>query len=147
MGFKQRPFISPAMYKELIFPGHKRSFGFAHSHGLPVFVHSCGFVEPLLPGLIEAGMDCLQVIEVKAGMDLLKIYQDYGEKISLMGGIDVLKICSNDKKTIDEELESKIPIVKQKNGFCLHSDHTIPPTVNYDILQYMINRGIELGAY
>lgn len=86
MGFKERPFFSPAMYKEIIQPGHKKTFDFAHSHNLPVIVHSCGMVEPLVPGLLEAGMDCLQVIEVKAGMDLLKLYKDYGDRLSFMGG-------------------------------------------------------------
>ena len=69
MGFKNKPFMSPAMYEELIMPGHKRLFDFAHSLGCKVIVHSCGYVEPLLPGLINAGMDCLQAMEVKAGMD------------------------------------------------------------------------------
>jgi len=57
MGFKERPFMSPAMYKDLIWPAHRRTFQHAHDRGLPVLVHSCGFVEPLLPGLVEAGMD------------------------------------------------------------------------------------------
>lgn len=147
MGFKQRPFMSPAMYKELIFPAHKKTFDYAHSKNLPVVVHSCGFIEPLLPHMIEAGMDCLQVLEVKAGMDLLRVYDNYGDKISLMGGIDVRKLYTNDKKQIDEELESKIPIVMKNNGFVLHSDHSIPRTVDYDILQYYFQRGKELGTY
>ena len=71
MGFKNRPFISPSMYRELIQPGHKRTMGWAKEHGLPVIMHSCGYVEPLVPGMIEAGMDCLQVIEIKAGMTCL----------------------------------------------------------------------------
>ena len=75
MGFKGRPFMSPTMYQEIIQPGHNLTIGYAHSLGLPVIVHSCGMVESLVPGLIEAGMDCLQVIEVKAGMDLLKLYR------------------------------------------------------------------------
>jgi uroporphyrinogen decarboxylase len=70
MGFKEKPFMSPAMYGEIVQPGHKRLFDFAHGKGLKVVVHSCGFVEPLVPGLVEAGMDCLQAMEVKAGMDM-----------------------------------------------------------------------------
>ena len=73
MGFKERPFMSPAMYRELIQPAHRRTCDFAHAHKLPVVMHSCGFVEPLLPGMIEAGIDALQVIEVKAGMNLTRI--------------------------------------------------------------------------
>ena len=78
MGFKERPFMSPAMYREIVQPAHKKTIDYAHSKGMPVIMHSCGYVEPLLPGMLEAGIDCLQVIEVKAGMDLLKLYKLYG---------------------------------------------------------------------
>lgn len=147
MGFKQKPFFSPAMYKEIIQPGHLHTIGFAHSKKMPVIMHCCGMVESLLPGMIESGIDCLQVIEVKAGMDLIKLYKEFGDKISFMGGIDVRALYTNDKAIIDRELESKIPIVKGNNGFVLHSDHSIPNTVNYEIYQYFIERGLELGKY
>jgi len=147
MGFKHSPFMSPAMYKEILQPAHKRSIDFAHGHGMPVVFHVCGFVEPLLPGMVEAGIDCLQTIEIKAGMDLLRIYKNYGEVLSLMGGIDVRAVYSNDKAIIDKELESKIPLVKQGFGFCLHSDHSIPITVEHETLHYFIEKGLSLGQY
>lgn len=147
MGFKLKPFMSPAMYKEIIQPGHKKTIEYAKSHNLPVIMHSCGYVEPLVPGMIEAGIDCLQVIEVKAGMDLIKLYKDYGEVLSFMGGIDVRVLYTNDKKLIDQELESKIPIVKGKYGYVLHSDHSIPNTVNYETYRYFVEKGLELGTY
>lgn len=147
MGFKQRPFMSPRMYRALIQPAHKASIGFAKSHGLPVIMHSCGYVEPLLPGMVEAGIDCLQVIEVKAGMDLLKLYRDWGDCLSFMGGIDVRVLYTNDRAKIDAELEAKIPTVKQKYGYVLHSDHSIPETVHYDTYRYFIQKGLEIGAY
>jgi uroporphyrinogen decarboxylase len=147
MGFKERPFMSPDMYRELIQPAHAQTVAYAHENGRPVIMHSCGFVEPLLGGMVEAGIDCLQVIEVKAGMDLLRIYEQYGDRLSLMGGIDVRKLYSNDRKQIDAELEAKIPTVKGNHGYVLHSDHSIPETVNYETYQYFIQRGLELGKY
>ena len=147
MGFKQRPFMSPTMYREIIQPSHARTFGYAHSHGLPVIVHSCGYVEQLLPGLIEAGIDCLQVIEVKAGMDLLKLHRQFGRQIAFMGGIDVRTLYSNDHATIDRELQEKIPAVKEGFGYVLHSDHSIPATVEYDTYRYFLEKGLALGRY
>jgi len=147
LGFKEKPFISPSMYEEIIQPGHKKTFDYAHSQGLPVILHSCGFVEPLLPKMIEAGIDCLQVIEIKAGMDLLRIHQNFGDVISLMGGIDVRALYTNDKAIIDKELESKIPIVKKGFGYTAHSDHSIPKTVNYETLRYYFDKCLELGRY
>ncbi len=147
MGFKGKPFFSADMYKEIIQPGHKKTIDYAHSKGLPVIMHSCGMVEPLLPGMIESGIDCLQVIEVKAGMDLLRIHEKYGSQIALMGGIDVRKLYTNDKDQIDKELEEKIPVVKNGFGYVLHSDHSIPKTVDYEIFKYYIEKGLELGKY
>ena len=145
MGFKERPFMSPRMYREIVQPGHRESFGYARSLGLPVIVHSCGMVASLVPDMMAAGMDCLQVIEVKAGMDLVQLYRDYGEKLSFMGGIDVRVLYSNDRAEIDAELEAKIPIVKEGFGYVLHSDHSIPASVHYDSYRYFIERGLELG--
>lgn len=147
MGFKEKPFMSPAMYNEILKPGHIKTIDYAKSLNLPVVMHSCGFVEPLLPGMIEAGIDCLQVIEVKAGMDLLHLYERFGDRLSFMGGIDVRALYSNDKATIDAELEAKIPTVMGNNGYCLHSDHSIPCTVSFETYKYFVDRGMELGEY
>ena len=139
--------MSPAMYEELIQPAHKYTIDYAKSIGLPVIMHSCGYIAPLLPGMIEAGINCLQVIEVKAGMDLLKLHEQYGDKISFMGGIDVRTLYTNDKAIIDRELESKIPQVKKGFHYFLHSDHSIPKTVDYETYRYFIKKGLELGTY
>jgi len=147
MGFKGRPFMSPAMYREIVQPAHTKTVDYAKSHALPVIMHSCGMVELLLPGMIEAGIDCLQVIEVKAGMDLVKLYREFGDRLSFMGGIDVRVLYTNDKRQIDAELEAKIPIVKGNYGYTLHSDHSIPNTVHYDTYRYFVDRGLELGTY
>jgi len=147
MGFKEKPFMSPAMYRELIQPAHKKTIAFNHAQGLPVIMHSCGFVEPLLPDMIDAGIDCLHAIEIKAGMDLVRIHKNFGDRLSFMGGIDVRALYSNDKAVIDKELESKVPLVKNGYNFVLHSDHSIPKNVEYDILRYYFDKGLELGQY
>jgi len=147
MGFKQRPFMSPDMYKQIIQPGHKKTFDFAHSRSLPVIVHSCGYVEPLIPGLIEAGMDCLQVIEIKAGMDLLKLKKEYGDQIAFCGGMDARNLVANDLDAIKKELDQKIPMVKENSGYILHSDHSIPDQCQYQTYRFFVDEGLKLGKY
>lgn len=147
MGFKERPFMSPEMYHTLIKPGHILTCDYAHRHHLPVIMHSCGFIEPLLPGMIEAGIDCLQVIEIKAGMDLLQLKRLYGDRIALCGGIDARNLVANDLKAIKAELEEKIPEVMKGSGYILHSDHSIPDTCTYDTYRYFIKEALKLGTY
>ncbi len=118
MGFKQHPFMSPRMPPDP--PACPRADG-GLRQGAQASGHHvtpCGYVEPLLPGMIEAGIDCLQVIEVKAGMDLLKLYRDFGGRISFMGGIDARVLYTNDRARIDE-LEAKIP--------CGHAEQWLRP--------------------
>ena len=147
MGFKERPFMSPAMYRDLIKPAHARTFAYAHSRNLPVIVHSCGFVEPLLPDLVDAGLDCLQVMEVKAGMDPLRIKKNFGDEIVLFGGMDARKLVANDRDAIRAELEAKIPALKDGYGYILHSDHSIPTTTEYETYRYFVDEGLRLGTY
>jgi len=147
LGFKARPFMSLEMYREFIQPAHRRTLDFCKSLRLPAIMHSCGYVEPLVPGMIEAGIDCLQVIEVKAGMDLLRLHSAYRDRLSLMGGIDVRTLYTNDRAVVERELAEKIPVVKNGFGYVLHSDHSIPDQVEYKTYRYFVQRGLELGTY
>lgn len=146
MGFKFKPFMSPQMYKEIMQPGHKRLFDYSHSIGCKVIVHSCGFVEPLLPGLIEAGIDCLQAMEAKAGMNLPKLFEMYGDQIAFFGGIDTRVLISNDRAEIDRELNEKMrPVIKGGGSYILHSDHSEPQQVQYETMQYFFKKGRQIA--
>jgi uroporphyrinogen decarboxylase len=147
IGFKERPFFSPDMYREIIQPAHRRTFDFAHALGLPVIVHSCGYVAPLIPGLIEAGMDCLQAMEVKAGMDPCALKHDYGDLIAFIGGYDVRHLISNERERIDAELQRMLPVMMRNSGYILHSDHSIPDQVAYETYRYFLERGLAIGTY
>jgi len=147
LGFKNRPFMSPGMYREIVFPAHQRLFSFAHSKGLPVVLHCDGLVESLIPSLIEAGINCLQPLEVKAGMDLLKIKKAFGDRIALIGGMDVRTLLSNDLDVVRRELEAKVPGAMAGGGYVLQVDHSVPDQVNYETYRYFIEKGLELGTY
>ncbi len=147
MGFKDKPFMSPQMYKEIIQPSHKRLFDYWHSKGLKNIVHSCGYVAPLVPSMIEAGMDCLQAMEVKAGMDLVELKKNFGDKIAFMGGMDVRPMVSNDRDAIVAELKKKLPAAMAGGGYTLQSDHSIPPQVEYETYKFFVETGLEMGKY
>jgi len=148
LGFKGKPFMSPAMYRELILPAHKKTMDWAHSKGLRVIMHSCGMVELLVPGMIEAGIDMLQAMEVKAGMDVVRLNRHYGNKIGFMGNIDIREIISNDRRRINLELEKKIiPLMETRTPYILSSDHSTPPDVEYETFLYFRDRGLELARY
>jgi uroporphyrinogen decarboxylase len=147
LGFKNRPFMSPAMYRALVCPAHKKIFDFAHSRGLPVVLHCDGYVEALIPSLIEAGITCLQPLEAKAGMDLLKLKQRFGDRIALIGGMDERVLETNNRQAVEAELVAKLPGAMAGSGYVLQVDHSVSPLVEYETYKYFVERGLEIGTY
>jgi len=147
LGFKHRPFMSPAMYRQMLYPAHKKLFDFAHGRGLPVVLHCDGYVEALVPSLIEAGINCLQPIEIKAGMDLLKLKKRFGEQIALIGGMDERVLETNDLEAVEAQLLEKLPGAMAGSGYVLQVDHSVSPLVDYETYRYFVERGLEIGTY
>ena len=69
--------ISPGLWREEFFPRFERLCQVAHTCGIKVFMHSCGKIEAIVPGLIEAGVDLLQFDQPNLhGIDTLATYQE-----------------------------------------------------------------------
>jgi uroporphyrinogen decarboxylase len=91
-------------------------------------------------------MDCLQAMEVKAGMNLPTLFKDFGDRIAFFGGIDVRTLISNDREQIDQEMAAKIlPVIQNGGSYILHTDHSEPPEVDYETLRYFVDQGIEMS--
>lgn len=146
LGYKFRPFMSQTMFREFIKPAYVRMCSFAKGLGLPVLFHSCGFMEPFVPDLIEAGVSCLTAMEVKAGMDAVRLHRLYGDRLSFMGGIDTRALASNDHDMIEAELQRVIPALREGHGYILSSDHSIPDTVTYETYCRFVERGLEMAG-
>jgi uroporphyrinogen decarboxylase len=147
LGFKQKGFFSAAMYKELLWPAHKLVCDVFKSHGKPMILHSCGFIEEFIPLFIEAGFDCIQPLEVKAGNDMLKLKKQYGDRLAFMGGIDVRAMANPDPSVIEKEISTKIPAMKQGGGYIYHSDHSVPDNISYQQYQRTLELVREYGKY
>ena len=147
MGYRNTSLFSPRMYREMLLPEHKRACDFCHQRKLPVILHSCGCVKGLVPDLIEAGFDCLQPLEVKAGMDVVELKKAYGERLAFMGGIDVRRMSMEDPKEIEHEIAEKIPIAMEGGGYIYHSDHSVPDDVSFERFQYVLELVKKYGTY
>ena len=147
LGYRNGPFFSPAMYRELLFPIHRRVCDFFAARGLPVILHACGNVNELLPHLIEAGISALNPLEVKAGMDLLSLKREVGDAITLIGGIDVRTWARGDLAEIEAEIAEKVGFAKNGGGYIFHSDHSIPDNVSFETYQHVVELAHRYGRY
>ena len=108
-------------------------------------MHSCGDVRPFVPELIEIGLDALNPMEVKAGMDPVHIKSLYGNDLVLHGGINAVLWDHPDQ--IRSEMERVVPVVKRNGGYIFSSDHSVPSTVSLEDFRRIIALAKKLGAY
>jgi len=129
MGYRNGLLFSKDMYRRLIKPAQKRMIDWAHDRGVKTMLHSCGNIMDLIPDLVEIGLDSLNPLEQKAGMDALKLKREYGDKLVLEGGIDVRNMTDGAK--IEEEIRTKLEVLKENGGYIFHSDHSVPEDVSF----------------
>lgn len=146
MGYRGGLIFSPLMYRELFKPKLRQLCDFFHARGMPTVLHSCGNVTALVPEIIETGFDCLNPLEVKAGMDLLELKKEFGRELCLMGGIDV-RAMSSDERTITDEIKGKLLAAKKGGGYIFHSDNSIPDNVSLEQFRRVVRLAFQFGNF
>jgi len=139
--------FAPATYRSLLQPFHARLAALAHQDDAHLIYHTDGNPTAVLPDLIDAGIDCLQPMEVKAGMDVLALKEAFGDRLVLMGNIDARLYQQNDLDGLRREIEHKVPAAMQGGGYIYHSDHSIPPGTKLETYEFAMKLVRELGKY
>ena len=145
MGYKGTTFFSPKMYRELLKPYHKAAVDWAHERGIYARMHSCGDIMTLLPDIVDTGVNGLNPLEVKAGVDPVKIKREYGDRLLLHGGINA--VLWSDKDAIVSEIERVVPILKENGGYIFSSDHSIPNAVSLENFRAIAETVKKVGKY
>jgi len=147
MAFKTATMCSPSLYRELIWPEHKRFADWAHAHGMKCIFHTDGDVNSVIEDYIEAGFDCLQPLESKASMDIRNLCPRYGDRLSFFGNIDIMVMMTNDMDLIEAEICAKLAAGKLARNYIYHSDHSVPPQVSWETYQKVIRLVDRYGNY
>lgn len=91
IAFRSGPLFSPHWFERHYFHRLARIVEAYHRRGIKVLFHSDGNLNPILDGLVEAGIDGLNPIEVLAGMDVADLHRRY-PRLFMAGGIDVSQL-------------------------------------------------------
>jgi uroporphyrinogen decarboxylase len=147
-GYRNGLFCSPKTMSEMVMPYERQLVSFLKDYKLPVILHSCGDVRKAVPLVIEAGFDCLQPMEAKAGCNVLELARTYGNKLAYMGNIDVVPLSTNDPEQVASEIVPKLRELKRMRvPYMFHSDHSVPPDVTFKTYQLALKLFRENSAY
>ena len=135
--------MSPEKFERIFYPQIKRMVqSFKGAGARKVCLHSDGNILPLLDMLIEAGIDGINPVEPKAGMDLVRLYEQYESQLALLGGMcNAFVLPGPDKSRIEQETRRILEVAQ--NGGVVIGTHSIGPDVpveNYEVYHHTLER-------
>lgn len=143
MAMKTGPLISPRLYRTFILPRLKRVVDFYKTHGVRyVAIDTDGNPGPLIPMMMDAGVDVLWPLERAAGQDPLRLREAYGRSLRLWGGVDKRELAKG-LEAIETHLRTLAPLIEE-GGFIPTVDHTVPPDVSWSNFQYYMAAKLKL---
>ena len=118
----------------------------AHEAGLPFIFHSDGRLSDVIPDLIASGINALHPIEPKA-MDINLVKARYGDKLALIGNIDMNLLTLGTPDQVREQVRQRIKDLAPGGGYAVGANPGISYYVrpeNYDAMRQAV---FEFGTY
>ena len=151
LGMQSGPQVSPAMYREFFQPREREMWRLVKTRAphLKIMLHCCGGVRELLDGLIEAGLDAINPVQINCrGMDAAGLKRDFGQRLTFWGGgcdtRDVLIYGKPD--AVRDHVLRQVELMRPGGGFVFQQVHNILADVPPENVMAMFDAVIEVGA-
>ncbi|MCI9149675.1 MAG: hypothetical protein HFI42_04135 [Lachnospiraceae bacterium] len=118
-GNNQNMFFSMDMWREFLKPCIQKVIDAVHAEGMIFEMHSCGYIRPTIPELVEMGIDSIQPLQYCNGVDEIKT--QYGDRILLSGGFntqEVLEKPGASEEEIRTEVRRTMDSLGKDGGYC-----------------------------
>jgi uroporphyrinogen-III decarboxylase len=142
-GTQRGPFTSPAMYRALFKPFHRRINDWIHANTKwKTFFHTCGAITAIMEDLIEAGVDIINPVQCSAvGMDAAGLKAKYGDRLVFWGGgVDTQRTLPfGTAEQVQQEVTERIRILGKGGGLVFNTIHNIQAQVPTENLMALFN--------
>jgi len=123
-GSQNGPLLGEKQFRRFIVPHLTRLIDLGHRYGLKVLLHCCGGFAPLIPAMIETGLDGLQALQPNArGMDPARLKAEFGGDLTLMGAINSQLIIEGTPDLVRAETRRILDIMKPGGGYVASPSH------------------------
>ncbi len=141
------PFVGPETYERVFLPSLRRMVRAYRDAGARFIMHHAdGNVLPLLDMWVDAGIDAINPVEYRSGMDAVKIREQYGNKLALIGGLDNSGILPRGDRA---EVRGHVLHLLHagRGGGYIIGPHSIGPDISVDTMLYVLELLEEYGCY
>jgi uroporphyrinogen decarboxylase len=151
LAFQNGLMMSMPMFRQLIKPRLRRVFDFFRSKSqAKLWFHTDGAIVPLLPDIIDLGVDILNPIQVTAsGMDdTRRLKQEFGNDLVFWGGIDTQQLLPfGTPQKVRADVQRRIWDLAADGGYVLSSVHNIQDDVSPENIIAMFDEAYTVGTY
>jgi len=151
LGMQSGPQCSPATYRELFLPRHKKIYQYARRlSGAHIFMHNCGGIYQLIPSLIEAGVEVLNPVQTGARrMEPERLKREFGKDLTFWGGgCDTQGLlASGTPEQVREDVRRRLEIFMPGGGYVWNQIHNILADVPPENVVAMLEAAYEYGRY
>ena len=124
LAYKSGPMLSPAMLEDFFGDSYRQITATAHRHGARIYIHCCGNSYELLDKFVEWGFDGAHAFEPTAGNDLAAAREKVGDKLCIIGNIDISHVLVDGTREEVEDAVEKAVRDSAGGGFILAPTHT-----------------------
>jgi uroporphyrinogen decarboxylase len=129
-GSNQNMLFSPRMWRKMIKPFAAKVVKRARERGVPVNLHSDGYILNVMDDIIEMGYSLTHPVQESAGMEPRLIKETYGAKIIVYGSLDVVDgLYSHQGEALDEYITKRFEIYAPGGGFIFNTGHFVQPDI------------------
>ncbi len=148
LGYKTGPLIGPAMFRDFFLEANKeRARNVKDRYGRKILKHCCGNINLLLDFFIEIGFDAYQSIQPTAGMDICGLKRDYGDRITLWGGVAVENLVGGTPEDVRSDVRRAMACAKPGGRFILGASHSVAVGTKYDNYMALLDEHSKLCQY
>jgi len=151
LGTQRAPAMSPEIYYSLVWPEYKKLWDLIKSKtDAKIFYHSCGSLYPMIPYLIEGGVDILHPIQPRASEmgDREKLKREFGDKLTFWGGFDQQHVLPHGSPgEVREETKRLLDAFMPGGGFVFAAGHNIQTDVPPENVIALFDTVREFGVY
>ena len=148
-GTQRTMLISPNTWREFIKPRYARlidAFKSQNPH-LKIAYHCDGYFEPIIPELIEIGLDVLNPVQ-PLSMDPAEIKYKYGDKLSFWGTVDTqYTFPFGSPEDLEREIRERLRTVAPGGGLILCSSHRVQPDAPPENIRTFYRVARQYGSY
>lgn len=136
--------ISPRIYREFIFPYHKRLFADLRAQGLGISLHVCGYADPILQDLIDTGVDA---ISIDAPSSLEQMVALSAGKVVVIGNVNTRLFYSGTREEMEAEVKRCVDTAARGSGFILSTGCEVPGIATPERVGWFMEAGEKYGTY